>query len=92
MNFCQGAVVFEAAFPDTRFGAKGTTRDGVGGNDEEHFVNEGRNRARFALGATGRIDEMAQGIQAAFERKADKGGIVGKCGFLHDAADEVLGD
>ena len=89
-RFCHEAVVFGSAFSDTRFGAKRTMGDNVAGDDEEHLVDESGNRARFVVGPACRIRKMAQGIQAAFEGKANDVGIVCERGFLHDAADEVV--
>ena len=91
-RFCHEAVVFGSAFSDTRFGAKRTEGDDVACNDEKHFVNESGNRAGLVVGTTCGIGKMAQGIQAAFKGEADEVGIVGERGFLHDAADEVVGN
>ena len=91
-GFGEKAVVFWAAFSDAWFAAAGTMWVGIPGDGQEHFINHRRDCSGFVFGPGGGIGELAHGIQAAFEGEPVEIDIVGEGGFLHDAADEVVGD
>ena len=91
-GFCHETVVFGAAFSDARFGSTRAEGIGVSGDGQEHFIDHGGEGSGFVFGPGGGIGKLAEGVQAAFEGETAEIHIVGEGGFLHDAADEIVGD
>ena len=91
-GFGQEAVIFRAAFSGARFTPAWAMRVGITGDGQQHFLNKCGDCSGLVFGPACRIGELAHGVQAAFERKAIEVDVVDEGGFLHDAADEVVGD
>ena len=91
-GFGHEAVVFRAAFSDTRFAAAWAERVGITGDGVQHFIKERGDGPGFVFGPACGVGELAHGIQASFEGEALEVNVVGEGGFLHDPADEVVGD
>ena len=88
----QEAVVFWAAFFDAGFGSIRAQRNEIAGDGQEHFVNESGDGSGFGFSADGGVCELAQSVEGAFEGESGDGNIMGEGGFLHDAADQIVGD
>ena len=86
------SVVFWAAFFDAGFASTGAMRIEIPGDGQQHFINHCGNGSGFVFGPGRGVGELAHSIQAAFEGDPVEIDIVGEGGFLHDTADEVVGD
>lgn len=87
----QKSVIFGAAFSHARLGSAGARGDKVAGDSQEHIIDDSGDGARFVLRACGGIGKLAEGIQNAFEGDPVQVNIMDQGGFLHEAANEVVG-
>jgi len=85
-------VVLGAAFSGARLDAMGAVGYRIGGDVQQHGVEEGVELVRGAcgLGQDGR--PSAQGVQGSFEAKAGGVCVVEAGGAEHEGANEVIGD
>jgi len=91
-GFCHKAVVFWTAFSDARFAPAWPKRVGITSDSQQHLINKCGDCSGLVFGPACGVGELAHGVQAAFEGEALEVDVVGECCFLHDAADEVVGD
>ena len=91
-GFRQQAIVFWVSLFDTRVAHVRAKRVGIARDGQQHFIYQCRHGFGLVFGTACCVGELAHGIQAAFEGQAFEVNVVDQCCFLHDTADEVVGD
>ena len=91
-GFCEELVIFGSAFFGRRFGSVGAKGSEISCDGQEHVIYHCGDCFWFLLHCAHGMGELAQGSKATFKRNAPKIHIVGECGLLHHASDEVAGN
>ena len=91
-RFCHQPVVLWAAFFDAGFTSSLAKWSEIARDGQQHVIYHGGVCFWFLLHTAHCMGELAQGIKATFKGNALQIHIVGECGLLHHASDEVAGN